>query len=262
MIKEKSFLNLPIPFSHNVSIYPPTISQVVTNEKFFNYKKILTITQEEIDDIYAEKDPLGPLVPIDAQDLQEPNLTPLEFILNNCYHDKQFLIEIQKAFQFFCKQPVSMLYELKSILIGDVEKELLTINDIQDLSTKVTLLNEENFIDFQNVVRIAVGDNPVEITDEKLSPRIRQMKAKARYRDRIKAKKGDGITFNDSLISICCLGIGITPLNVGEVGYSTLYKILDRYQAKERYDIDIKSLLAGADSKKIKPKYWMINQED
>jgi hypothetical protein len=31
---------------------------------------------------------------------------------------------------------------------------------------------------------------------------------------------------------------------------------------KEKYEIDIDSLLAGADSKKIKPKYWIRNSEE
>ena len=29
----------------------------------------------------------------------------------------------------------------------------------------------------------------------------------------------------------------------------------------EKYDIDIRSLLAGADSKKVKPKYWIRNSD-
>jgi hypothetical protein len=33
-------------------------------------------------------------------------------------------------------------------------------------------------------------------------------------------------------------------------------------QQKEAYDIDIRSLLAGADSKKVKPKYWIRNIDE
>ena len=31
------------------------------------------------------------------------------------------------------------------------------------------------------------------------------------------------------------------------------------YQEKEKYQLDVDSLLAGADSKKVKPKYWVNN---
>ena len=83
------------------------------------------------------------------------------------------------------------------------------------------------------------------------------MKAKARLRDRVKAKKGMGLSLGDSLVSICCMGIGLTPLNIGEISYAALGKIIDRYQKKEAYETDIQSILAGADAKKIHPKYWI-----
>ena len=90
------------------------------------------------------------------------------------------------------------------------------------------------------------------------------MKAKARYRDKIKAKQGtkNGISFYTSLVSICCMGLGITPLNIGEMSYIAMESILRKYQEKERYQLDIDSLLAGADSKKVKPKYWIKNFEE
>ena len=58
------------------------------------------------------------------------------------------------------------------------------------------------------------------------------------------------------------MGIGLTPLNIGEMSYVSMQAILNQYQAKEKYKIDIDSLLAGADSKKIKPKYWIRNLEE
>ena len=85
------------------------------------------------------------------------------------------------------------------------------------------------------------------------------MKAKARYRDRVKAKNGNGISLETTLSSICCMGIGITPLNVGELSYASLDMLMQRRQMKESYELDIQSLLAGADSKKVKPKYWIKN---
>jgi hypothetical protein len=57
------------------------------------------------------------------------------------------------------------------------------------------------------------------------------------------------------------MGIGITPLNIGEMSYASVGEIMKVMQDKEKYDIDIRSLLAGADSKKIKPKYWIGNTD-
>ena len=92
------------------------------------------------------------------------------------------------------------------------------------------------------------------------------MKRKARYRDKVKAKQAeknkDGVSLFTTLVSICCMGLGITPLNIGEMSYVAIESILRKYQEKEKYDLDIRSLLAGADSKKIKPKYWIRNFEE
>ena len=76
------------------------------------------------------------------------------------------------------------------------------------------------------------------------------------------AKSKDGISMFTSLVSICCMGLGITPLNIGEMSYVAMDSILRKYQEKEKYQLDIDSLLAGADSKKIKPKYWIRNFEE
>ena len=75
-----------------------------------------------------------------------------------------------------------------------------------------------------------------------------------RLRDKIKAKK-DGIPFSVILVSICCMGLGITPLNIGEISYASVSAIMETYQAKEKYEVDIKSMLAGA--KDVKLKYWI-----
>ena len=95
-------------------------------------------------------------------------------------------------------------------------------------------------------------------------PRIARIKATARERDRIKARKGTsgGISLSTSLAAICCMGIGITPLNIGEMSYATISPLMNMLQNKEKYEVDIQSLLAGADSKKVKPKYWIRNLDE
>ena len=47
--------------------------------------------------------------------------------------------------------------------------------------------------------------------------KVRYFKAKARMRDRVKAKSKDSLTLGSTLASICCMGIGLTPLNIGEL---------------------------------------------
>jgi hypothetical protein len=54
--------------------------------------------------------------------------------------------------------------------------------------------------------------------------------------------------------------MGLNPLNIGELSYAAIGPLMSMYQDKEKYGIDIDMLLAGADSKKIHPKYWISNE--
>ena len=58
------------------------------------------------------------------------------------------------------------------------------------------------------------------------------------------------------------MGFGLNPLNIGEISYASVPVLIRFYQEKDKYETDVKSLLAGADSKKVKPKYWIRNIED
>ncbi len=244
----EAFLGLPQKFKNLCTIYPPTINDML-KEETKGLANILTITQEEIEDLFVDKvDQQGnPIVPP----------TVLEYFLINSMYNKVFEKQFIKSFELFLHEPVSLLYELQSIIIGDLEKETLRVKN----PTDYRILNKDNFFDFQNAIRGALGEKPVEPPRENEDPRIKRMKAKARYRDRIKAKKGIGITFEETLVSICCMGIGLNPLNIGEISYAATKQLVEKYQQKEKYELDIRSLLAGADSKKIKPKYWM-NKND
>ena len=93
------------------------------------------------------------------------------------------------------------------------------------------------------------------------------MKEKIRERDRVKARQAakgntsDGISLITCLTAISCMGIGLTPLNIGEISYAALGILMNFYQNKEKYGIDIASIQAGANAKKVNPKYWIKNLE-
>ena len=219
---------------------------VVTNDGFGLFLKLLTYSQEEIEDEYAEQDRLDEKIP-----------TPFQFLMENCKNIEGYEALIKASFYFFCKTEITFLYDINKILIGNVEKLLKDGVEVKDF----VFLEEEEFFDFQNIVRLSVAQKQVERPDPNEDPRVKRIKAKARYRDKIKAKQGSGIGMAASLTSICCMGLGINPLNVGEMSYVAFRAIMEMYQDKEKYDLDVKTLLAGGDSKKIKPKYWIKNFE-
>lgn len=245
MINSYAFLALPIR-KKNYSVYPPTLNDSLNNPNFTQWEGLFTTSQEELEDSIHEHNP----------SYDGPIPTPWLFLLGSAYEDKEFENTMREAFRFFLHEEITILYENQVIVLGDLEEELTKVDSAEELR----IIDEEEFFNLQNTVRTSLGIAPVEKPDPDESPRIKRMKAKARLRDRVKAKKGMGLSLGDSLVSICCMGIGLTPLNIGEISYAALGKIIDRYQKKEAYETDIQSILAGADAKKIHPKYWITNE--
>lgn len=243
MIDEKIFLGYPIDFKDICQIYPPTVNDVVGNKDFFIYQSLFTITQEELEDAYVDS----------AGATNIP--TPFQYLLMNYYQDETMREKIEDGFMKFVHEPVTIVPEIEMLLIGKSEDELDPDVDLEN----PRLLTEENFFDFQNAIRMVMGEKAAEPPDPDEDPRVKRIKAKARYRERLKAKRQKGPQFGTLLAAICCMGIGLSPLNIGEMSYACVHWLISMEQQREEYDIDIRALLAGADSKKVKPKYWIKN---
>ena len=136
--------------------------------------------------------------------------TPLEYLFMLAESDERIKKIVIESIEFFIKEPVLLLLENRMIIIGDLKESLLNAKSVRDLR----VITKDNYFDFQNALRRAVGDKEVEPYNPNENPKVKYFKAKARLRDRIKAKSKDSLTLGATLASICCMGIGITPLNV------------------------------------------------
>lgn len=244
MINEYFFCGLPVNFKNICKVYPPSINSLLKTENFNLYRQLLMVSYEELDDKWFD----------DGR--KDPTPTPFEYLFNICSQDKRIENLAIEAFNFFIHEEISFLYDLKIICIGDLEEEIKTIKSINELR----LLKEEDYLDFQNLLREALGEKIIEPPKLNENPKIKRIKRLGRKRDRIAAKQ-HGLNFGDSLVAICCMGLGITPLNIGEMSKSAIQAIMEMYQNREKYDIDIRSLLAGASKKDVKIEYWIKNLE-
>ena len=251
MIDERILLGFPIDFKDICQIYPPTVNDVVGNKDFGIYQSLFTMTQEELDKAF----------------LQDENVnhvpTPFQYLLMNYYQDETVRQKIHEAFTFFIHEPVTIVPEIEMLLIGKSEDELDPDVDLEEPK----LLTAENYFEFQNEVRKVVGVIPEKKPtpeEENLDPRIKRYKLKVQaHEELIKKKKAKNApTLGTLLTAICCMGIGLNPLNIGEISYACVHWLISMEQQKEEYDIDIRALLAGADSKKVKPKYWIKNIDE
>ena len=250
MINDKIFLGFPIQFKDICKVYPPKVSDVVGNDDFMIYQSLFIMTQEELDEAYLK----------DENVTQVP--TPFQYLLMNYYQDEEMKDKIEEAFTLFVHEPVTIVPEIEMLLIGKNEEELNPDIDLENPK----LLTEENFFDFQNTIRLAMGMDiikPPDPEEENLDPRIKRYKMKVKEHEKIinKKKSKTAPTLGTLLAAICCMGIGLNPLNIGEMSYACVQWLIAMYQQNEEYDVDIRALLAGADSKKVKPKYWIKNLE-
>ena len=251
MIDDRVLLGFPIPFKDICEIYPPKVKDV-SGDKYFNiYSALFTITQDDLNDEYL-KDERIKKIP-----------TPFEYLLLNYYQGGDMQQRILDGFQLFLHEPVTIVPEINMLLIGKAEDELDPDKDLEN----PRLLTEENFFDFQNGIRKAMGIpevTPPDPEEANLDPRILRWKKKVREGDKIRAKKKNknGPKFGTLLTAICCMGIGLNPLNIGEISYACVHWLIAMEQQKEAYDVDVRALIAGADSKKVKPKYWIKNLEE
>ena len=243
MINTGFLLGYPVDFKHICMVYPPKVKDVTTNQNYNIYSRLLTLSQEEIEDEYVKAQ-------LDLKEL----LSPFEYILNNAYNSPQFKRLLEQAFFLFTHETIMILFEQKEIVIGDI-KEVKSVNELR-------ILKEEDYFDFQNLIREATGGKMISPPNPNEDPRVKAIKAKARYRDYLKAKQGKGLNLKTILSSICCMGLGLNPLNIGELSYAAIPALIATYQEKEKYELDVDSLLAGADAKKVKPKYWIRNLDE
>ena len=127
-------------------------------------------------------------------------------------------------------------------------------------------MTEKEFFLFANVLRAQNHMYVKEDVPEDESSMARKFREKRELRERTKrkqqSKKGDNISFLDQISSLIVGNVGITYENIGNCTLYPIQILIERMQAKESYETDIKFLCAGADSKKVKVQYWIRNLND
>lgn len=129
---------------------------------------------------------------------------------------------------------------------------------------RLRYIDESSYLQFQNAIRVSMGIPTVAPTEQPMDPLVAKVRKAARRREKVKRANTSkrGISLAVSLAAICCMGIGLTPLNIGDISYASVSALMEMYQQKEKYDTDVSSLMAGADPKKVRPKYWIRDTSD
>lgn len=242
-IQQKAFLNLPYAYSTICFVYPLTIQQIV-NMGQINYSSYLSIlTMDEFDIMNKMKKK--------HINVNPEKIVVLKFLIDSAKQSYPFLLEVKSAFRTFIREEVNILFDSYTIVIGDgKDKRFLTL---------------DNFGEFQNIVRVqnrrAVKCDP----PPNENPIQKKFRLKAEYRDAIKRSQAsndpDAPDFLALMSSFCCYD-GVTPEQLSGYSFFAFKIIFERHQLKDKYSIDVKSILAGADPKKVKPKPWIKKTTD
>lgn len=234
------FLGCPIPFKDICLVYPLTIKDIAVmgENKYRFLLNLLTMSQEEILNIFEERKVEPP-----------ESLNVFEYLLASCAHDVNFLLDIKKAFFTFIREQVQISLEEGMIIVGDLKDK--------------RIINKENFCEFQNILR---EQNKIPIPEE-IPEHENEMQKKFRLKRLAlkKAKKKQALKNEEEIISLKTMMCAFLVFNLGtweemqNLSLYTFYSLLDMAREKEKYEQDIGSILAGADPKKIKLKYWIRN---
>lgn len=214
-------------------IYPLKISEILDMGmgKYQAYLNTLLLTPIEISQIIKEKTGEEPKDEID----------PLQYLLQSAEHDDSFFLELHNMFFTFIREETIFLPKMGSIVVGSPEKK--------------RMINSQNFKDFQDILRIQNHKEVVAAPPENETAWERKMRLS---REKVAAiKKKQAQKSNEGLSFLELLEIGdtfkIDSMNCTLVSF---YRRLHREQLREKWNQDLQMLCAGADSKKIKTKYW------
>lgn len=245
MIDERILMGYPLFFKNICKVYPPTLNDVLGEKDYGLYFKILTLSQEDIWDSLAEKE----------GDIPKGAPTPFDQLMSGIKSSPDLAKKAKEAFEFFTKEEVQIREEGEVILFTEGIEEVTDINSLR-------LITEDNFFDFQNLIREVTGRDQLEAPIEDEHPRVAIIKARARKRDRLVQKKGNqsSISLSQLLVALSCMNVGFALLKEhGEMSYPAIFELFNMARNREKHQVDMQLIAGGADAKKIRPKDWIRN---
>ena len=225
------------------TIYPVTLKQIATvgAKNFYSYLNIFTLNKEDVDEYFANEQ-------------IEQDLTPFQFLLVMTQMDPQYLSTVQEAFKLFLHEDkLVFLRQNEAIVLGERSEGRVITNESFEAIKRI--VEAANILDTQSAD--ARMDNP---SDARAAQIIKKLKEGRKMRE--KAKSDSNLSFSDLVASLAAGGNGLNILNVWDLPYYAFNDQFKRMQMREEYENTYRSLLAGADPKKVKIRYWIDTIQD
>ena len=221
-------------------VYPLKMGEIIKMGISKYNKMVSTLTLTEADIVNLIKEKTGEEIPIE-------NINVFQYLLMSTEQDNMFFLELQDTFSTFIKEEILFLPKINAILVGNPEQR--------------RLITEKEFIDFQNILRIQNKKEFNKPPPENETYGERKMRLLHEKVEAVKKKQAQKNNEGQSLLDLLEIAevFGIDTKNCTLLSF---YNLISRHQAKEKWDTDIKLLCAGADSEKIKQKYWGASSKE
>ena len=259
-----SLAGLPIKVDGIGKVYPIKLFDIaeITEYKYNQYLNVLCIN---VDDLNLDKEI--------EYELKKNDISSFSLILHLYNQDEtgEFFKIFKDALKFFLKQEVIFVPYLGTFFIGeneDLESILKDVKNEKDLKKIENILDENNFINekkYDNFKEVLILQNCIEkknIKDEKyanekareIAEKIKLAKEKI---NKIKSKQGETLSLFDLISAFSGNSKSTNIINVWDMTIFQFNDQFKRMQMIEEYDINIRSLLAGADSNKVNLEHWI-----
>ena len=185
-----------------------------------------------------------------AKEIDVSKFSTWDIIADNMYHGgdeyREFILNCLK---FILNEKVTFIYCKGCFYIGDIKWKIV--------------LNKDNYESFKNVLNFQNCLDKNKDNMKTANSKAEEIKQKIlKGRQLLQKKSGLEVTFEDLISVMAANGNGLNVLNVWEL---TLYQFnnqFSRMQMIEDYDINIRSLLAGAKKEDIQLKHYIRKIEN
>ena len=215
-------------------IKPLTMGEIeeLTESKYFQYISILTIGKESFQ-------------------ITDDNIPLFDLVFAICTREEDFRYLFLNSMSCFIREEIKMYANSIGFFFYSENEEVCSF------------ITKDNYDDIIEVIKyqnclIKKSENDENPANEKAREILeKQKKARALLAKAKGSGDGESLTLADLVSILASNGNGITPFNVWDMNFYWFNNQFNRMKMLDEYDINIRSLLAGAKSEDIDLKHWM-----
>lgn len=238
----------PIKFYNIGQVHPFTIGDIKDiggEEQFNKYLNALIMSKDMLINSPDEDEDNN------KQDKEIIEITNLDLIYLLNIQDVKFHDIYMEAMKFIFKEDIN--FTEYGICVGEIDKKHLI--DYQKYDELIEIIKIQNCLEKQKNEDEynPSSDKARELLEKrkKLREKVNQLKNKDEESD------GEPLTLDDLVSILCANGNGINVFNVWDLSFYAFNDQFNRMKMFEDFQINVHSLLAGADPNEIELKHWM-----